>query len=422
MDAIGAYFTARLHRAAAAGTRRWLPVLVVMALVAPLFGMLVLGGLIGSVTGRDDRPRQPAVVEPDCTAGGAQVAGMIRARWNGRPFTPHQVRNAQTIVAVGRQKGIPPYGWLVAVAAAMTESRLENIAYGDRDSVGLFQMRPSMGWGTSAQLTDPVYAAGKFYDVMLDEVPRWQSMSVNDAAQAVERSAFPWRYGLNEAAARALVSDPVVLGASCGSGTGTGAGTTVQQRVVAAAMARLGTPYSWGGGDFRGATYGIDHGAKTLGFDCSGLTGYAWYQGTGGSVAMDTFTGSQEAATVPVSKEHIQAGDLLFFPGHVGLYDGRGGMIHAPHTGTVVQVAHDILSNAYWMARLRFIGRPKAYLAATANLTTSTVPPAPSARPVPSVSVTASTPTDPSSPAAPLPVPTSTQVPPTAAPTRREPT
>src|SRR6185312_11817716 len=74
-----------------------------------------------------------------------------------------QVANAAIIVAVGQEMKVPARGLVIALATAMQESTLRNLNYGDRDSVGLFQQRPSQGWGTVAQLTDPRYAAGKFY-------------------------------------------------------------------------------------------------------------------------------------------------------------------------------------------------------------------------------------------------------------------
>jgi hypothetical protein len=117
-------------------------------------------------------------------------------------FDQEQLANAATIIEVGRSRGVPPQGWVVALAAAMQESSLRNLPYGDRDSAGLFQMRPSMGWGTLGQVTDPTYAANAFYggpDVPPDnpgllDVDGWQQMGVGEAAQAVERSAYPDAY------------------------------------------------------------------------------------------------------------------------------------------------------------------------------------------------------------------------------------
>ena len=97
---------------------------------------------------------------------------------------------------------MPTQGLVVALAASLQESTLRNLSYGDRDSAGLFQMRPSTGWGTFEQVTNPVYAATAFFggpDVPpanpgLLDVAGWQSLSVAEAAQAVERSAYPDAY------------------------------------------------------------------------------------------------------------------------------------------------------------------------------------------------------------------------------------
>jgi murein DD-endopeptidase MepM/ murein hydrolase activator NlpD len=108
-----------------------------------------------------------------------------------------QVSTAAVIVNVGRSRGVPYWGWVVALATAMQESSLRNLPdLGDRndhDSIGVFQQRPSQGWGTPQQLADPAYQAGKFYDKLLT-IPGWQSMPLTQAAQAVQVSAFPDAY------------------------------------------------------------------------------------------------------------------------------------------------------------------------------------------------------------------------------------
>src|SRR5690606_33373886 len=89
--------------------------------------------------------------------------------------------------------GIPDRGIVIALATAMQESELRNLAYGDRDSLGLFQQRPSQGWGTEEQVQDPRYASAAFYNQLL-RTPNWEQMRLTDAAQAVQRSAFPEAY------------------------------------------------------------------------------------------------------------------------------------------------------------------------------------------------------------------------------------
>jgi murein DD-endopeptidase MepM/ murein hydrolase activator NlpD len=121
-----------------------------------------------------------------------------------RDLTSEQIANARTIIEVGRQRGLPPYAWTVALATAMQESTLRNLDYGDRDSLGLFQQRPSAGWGSPSQVTDQVYSANKFY-AGLSKVPGWQKMPVTVAAQTVQRSAFPLAYAKHERLAAGLV-------------------------------------------------------------------------------------------------------------------------------------------------------------------------------------------------------------------------
>lgn len=119
--------------------------------------------------------------------------------------TAEQAANAATIAAVAEQRGLPARAVTIALATAYQESKLLNLGYGDRDSLGLFQQRPSQGWGTPEQVTDPVYAAGRFYDELV-KVPGYADMAVTDAAQAVQRSAFPTAYADHEADARVLAS------------------------------------------------------------------------------------------------------------------------------------------------------------------------------------------------------------------------
>jgi hypothetical protein len=119
-----------------------------------------------------------------------------------------QRKNATTIVQVGIALDIPQRGEVVALATAMQESKLYNLGHlgarNDHDSLGLFQQRPSMGWGSARQVTDPVYAATAFY-LALQRVPRWQKMAVTVAAQRVQRSAYPNAYAKWEKDATALV-------------------------------------------------------------------------------------------------------------------------------------------------------------------------------------------------------------------------
>lgn len=132
------------------------------------------------------------------------------------PLTAEMAANARTIIAVGRSLGVSDYGLVIALAAAMQESSLRNLNYGDRDSLGLFQQRPSTGWGTPAQVTDPVYASKLFFGGPsnpnrgntrgLLDIAGWQTMSVTHAAQAVQLSAYPNAYAKWESSARAWLA------------------------------------------------------------------------------------------------------------------------------------------------------------------------------------------------------------------------
>lgn len=122
-----------------------------------------------------------------------------------------QLKNANIIAGVGKSMGASTRDIVISLMTAMQESTLRNLNYGDRDSLGLFQQRPSMGWGTPAQVTNPEYAAKKFFEGLL-RVENRGSMPLTLAAQAVQRSAFPYAYANWQSMAEALVgsmgSDP----------------------------------------------------------------------------------------------------------------------------------------------------------------------------------------------------------------------
>lgn len=114
-----------------------------------------------------------------------------------------QVANAATIAAVAHRRDLPPRAVTVGLATAMQESKLYNLSHGDHDSAGLFQQRPSQGWGSFEQVTDPDYASERFYSTLLT-VERWQHLPVTVAAQAVQRSAYPDAYQQHADEAKAL--------------------------------------------------------------------------------------------------------------------------------------------------------------------------------------------------------------------------
>jgi hypothetical protein len=116
-----------------------------------------------------------------------------------------QAHFASIIAGVSVRRGLPPRAASIAIATAYQETGIRNLDYGDRDSVGLFQQRPSQGWGTKQQLMDPDYAAGKFYDALV-KIDNWETADINDIAQQVQRSGYPEAYRDHEADSRVLAS------------------------------------------------------------------------------------------------------------------------------------------------------------------------------------------------------------------------
>ncbi len=290
------------------------------------------------------------------------------AAGDGTNLSTSQVGNAQIIYNVSVAMALPSRAATIAIATAMQESRLENLTVAvDHDSLGLFQQRPSAGWGTPAQVTDPVYASKAFYDHLV-LVPNWQTLPLTQAAQAVQISGFPDAYAQWETLASGLVatfsgaatacaSDNGGAGETSGGGTSTTLpagftlppGTPVKVQIaVAFALAQLGKPYVWGG-------------VGPSGWDCSGLVMMA-YQKAGVSIPR---TSSEQAlvGTPIYNPKDIQPGDLLFIagtdgtpqaPGHVGMAIGNGLIVEAPHTGLDVLVGPIA---GYWMQNLASIRR-----------------------------------------------------------------
>lgn len=300
----------------------------------------------------------------------------------------------RTIIGVGKTRGVPPKGWIVALATALQESGLENLSnpvypeslplttdgHGtDHDSLGIFQQRPQSGWGSVQELMNPIYEATAFFggpDVPPDnrgllDIPGWEALPVTVAAQRVQGSAYPDAYAKWEAAASQLAAvnadaPPIPVQSTGtppdGSGGYTGAdglcgpGGVLPPGVAGDAAAVLaqaqqwfGTPYSWGGGTLDGPSEGFAQGAGIIGFDCSSYTRYAYFHGAG--VTLPRTSGDQYAATssrTVVTGDPVlavlQPGDLLFWGSsagsihHVAIYAGGGQMVEEPHTGGVAQI------------------------------------------------------------------------------------
>jgi hypothetical protein len=175
--------------------------------VTALSAAVIAGGLsLGAATSASADP----------ISGGVDQSNQSAATGVDDPddLSSEQIDNAKTIIAVGKGADLSKKAQKIAVMTALQESSLENIDGGDRDSVGLFQQRPSMEWGSVKDLTDPVYAAKAFYGVDsgspnpgLTEVDEDMSMEPGDAAQEVQSSAYPDEYAKWESLAGDLVDD-----------------------------------------------------------------------------------------------------------------------------------------------------------------------------------------------------------------------
>ncbi|MER6531714.1 C40 family peptidase [Streptomyces sp. NPDC001508] len=305
----------------------------------------------------------------DIDAVAQQVTGLLDGtdasdiRVEGLDLPGEQIPNAQTIVATGIGMRIPVRGQIIALATALQESRLRNLGGGDRDSLGLFQQRPSQGWGTAQEIRDPVHASERFYEA-LTMVSGWQQMTLAQAAQVVQKSAHPAAYARWEPLATALQkaiaatfpssgqSDEVPSLTGCaldGSSFGpvpegaVPAGYEIPEatdpRARAAitwALQQLGTMYQWGG------SCTAPRGPDPMGrCDCSSLTQQAYAHA---GVALTRTTYTQVSDGKAVSPSRLRPGDLVFSrgsaarPEHVGLYLGEGLVIEAPRTGKPVRI------------------------------------------------------------------------------------
>ncbi|MEU6718654.1 C40 family peptidase [Nonomuraea sp. NPDC046802] len=299
-------------KAAAAGAA--LLLLIVFAFLAAatsiLSGSPTPGGLACTIT-----PATMSSAEDGPVAAPASTHLASTLTLNGE-----QQAHAALIVQITMERGLPARAAVIATATALQESKLRNLTYGHLDSLGLFQQRPSQGWGTREQILEPRHATGAFYDRLV-KVKRWEQLSLTRAAQAVQRSGRPDAYAQWEPLAQRTVD---ALAGTCAPLI---PGEQVAA-VLAYAHAQLGKQYVWGG-------EGPDA------FDCSGLTMRA-YQAAG--ITIPRVAADQWRHGPPIPNGQEQPGDLVFFrmesdgPGHVGLVIGGGQMIHAPNRRTVVKI------------------------------------------------------------------------------------
>lgn len=203
-------------------------VLALLAVVGTLGVVVVARSMSGDI-------QLPQIIAPECTvkADGEVTLDSV------------QMANAATITAVGVRRGMPERAVVVALATALQESKLENLEDGDRDSIGLFQQRPSQGWGAAEKIKDPRYAADKFYTA-LKKVKGWDKMRITDAAQRVQRSAYPNAY--EKWADESAVLARALTGRATGAVACTVTGAPALRGAAAAAALLNGLKLDWGKG------------------------------------------------------------------------------------------------------------------------------------------------------------------------------
>lgn len=316
-----------------------------------------------SVAGSQDSAGDPVVFEGQKQPTGGQVVIPLKpvgpqatAQWK-----PAQIRNASSIVNTARTRSLPPRAAVIAVATAIQESSLNNLAGGDRDSVGLFQQRPSQGWGTTAQLTDPVYAANRFYDAVV-RVPDWQTKPLTDVAQAVQRSATPGAYARWEQAAGALVaktwSDHAVTSLTDGCG-----GQDTKDPAAAFSVTDPRTPAQ------AIAAARAEEGAVGWYRRCDNFVAQTYGYGSSGSpTADDHWNRLVDEGLAHPGDGNPPPGALLFYDthdvGHVALYLGNDLVASNDVLDTVkgqgkIAIVHRIeLTNGHWRLRYRGWAQP----------------------------------------------------------------
>lgn len=271
----------------------------------------------------------------------------------GVQLTQEQTANARLIVEVVGQQRLPARAAMIAIMTAMVESQMTNLDYGDRDSLGIFQQRPSAGWGTPAQIMDPIYSTNAFLNGVpsrgvpgLTDLAGWEQMDMGTAAQMTQLSAFPDRYAKYQSFAIQLVSALTgddAEGVICSDGIPPELSGPAVSTAISRAMSQLGVPYSWGGGGPSGPSFGIAHGSTTYGFDCSGLMQFAWAP----RAALPRVAAEQYKAGNHLPIRQAGPGDMVFWArsgaiDHVAMVLDNDGskltIVEAPRTGKTVSI------------------------------------------------------------------------------------
>lgn len=346
------------------------------ALLAPFVMTMLLLAFTLLAGGGASSPAA-TVVTPHCEK---QLQSQGISAETGKSFGPGPINNGKAVIATGLQMKIPEKGIIVALATALQESGMRNLANPnvpesyqfphegeghDHLSVGIMQQQP--WWGTIRDLMTPGVAAQKFYLALL-KVGGWENMAPTVAAQSVQRSAFPDAYADDVAAAtlfyrqhvgevQASSGKPAPPSAAqdpagrdvCGAATenpetdGVKPGTPAGVAAVKYAEAQIGLPYIWGGGSLNGPTGG--------GFDCSGLVMYAIFQASGHKIALPHLTFDMVRYGRAVPRNAVAPGDLVFSvpeanpngggtgPGHVQMVVNPTTVVEASTFGVPVKLS-----------------------------------------------------------------------------------
>ncbi len=197
-----------------------------------------------------------------------------------------QAQTAATIAAVAARRGLPERAVVIAYATALQESKLYNLEYGDRDSVGVFQQRESQGWGRRKQLMDPVYATNKFFAALV-KVKNYRKIPLAEAAQKVQRSAGGYAYAPHEPDAKILAAaftGRVPRAVHCWYPPGKGQGSATPRPQTAEARRQLSRALGGSGvtSEKRGwliAAWSVAH-ARKYGLSRVGFSGAMWVNDT----------------------------------------------------------------------------------------------------------------------------------------------
>ncbi|MEO7235887.1 MAG: hypothetical protein ABIW80_11010 [Lapillicoccus sp.] len=268
--------------------RRWVSPVVILGVLGVVGG----GGYVAWTK------LQSELFQPSCTAtaSGATVS-----------FSPEQTANAALIAAISDKRGLPARAATIAIATAIQESKLRNLTFGDRDSLGLFQQRPSQGWGTREQILDPTYATNAFYDALV-KVDGYENMEITKVAQKVQKSAYPEAYADHETEGRVLAStlrghSPAGLGcqlkpvtraadgAAVAADLGAQLGVTAVQNGALLTVSAPSADLAWAAGQWgvaRAEAYGVDRVQVADRVWTRGTSGDATQWGAGDAAATAT--------------------------------------------------------------------------------------------------------------------------------------